>query len=156
MSYRPTDCPLACFENLFKPNYTEALVLNKPIFVIGDMNCNMLKNGLDNKALAEVSSEFNLLQIIKSPTRITDMCQSLIDIILVSSPSLIRCIGVLDTPTCISDHLPVYVFLKLKRPKTSPSYIRARSYKNYDSLSFASDLAGNIVVVFSPFFLMEM
>ena len=86
----------------------------------------MLKNGPDNKALADVSSELNLSQIIKSPTRITYTCQSLIDIILVSFPSLIRYIGVLDTP--ISDHLPVYVLLKLKRPKTSPSYITARSY----------------------------
>ena len=126
MSYRPPDCPSACLENLFKPNYIEALVLNKPIFVLGDMNCNMLKNGPDNKALADVSSELNLSQIIKSPTRITYTCQSLIDIILVSFPSLIRYIGVLDTP--ISDHLPVYVLLKLKRPKTSPSYITARSY----------------------------
>ena len=59
--------------------------MNKPIFVLGDMNCNILKSGPDHKAIADVSSELNLSQIIKFPTRITDTCQSLIDIILVSS-----------------------------------------------------------------------
>ena len=40
----------------------------------------------------------------------------------------------------------------MKRPKTSPSYITARSYKNYDSLSFASDLAGNSCRLLSIFY----
>ena len=106
----------------------------------------MLKNGPEHKALADVSSELNLSQIIKSPTRITDTCQSLIDIILVSSP--LRYIGVLDTP--IIDHLPVYALLNYKRPKTSPSNITARSYKN-DPLSFASNLAGNSGRILSIF-----
>ena len=112
----------------------------------------MLKNGPEHKALADVSSELNLSQIIKSPTRITYTCQSLIDIILVSSP--LRYIGVLDTP--IIDHLPVYALLNYKRPKTSPSYITARSYVRtmipYPLLLILLE----IVVVFSPFFLMEM
>ena len=44
VSYPPPDCPLDCFENLLKPNYIQALVLWKPIFVLGDLNCNMLKD----------------------------------------------------------------------------------------------------------------
>ena len=41
----------------------------------------------------------------------------------------------------ISDHLPVFVGLKVKAPKPSPHYITARSYKNYEPGAFTADLA---------------
>ena len=41
----------------------------------------------------------------------------------------------------ISDHLPVYVMLKLKRPKPPPCYVTLRSYKKYNSELFSIDLA---------------
>ena len=41
----------------------------------------------------------------------------------------------------ISDHLPVFVELKVKAPKPSPHYITARSYKNYEPGAFTADLA---------------
>ncbi|CAH3017920.1 unnamed protein product [Porites evermanni] len=40
----------------------------------------------------------------------------------------------------ISDHYLVYAFLKLKISKPPPSYVEVRSYKNYDSQFFVSDL----------------
>lgn len=141
VSYRPPDCPLACFENSFKPNYMQALLFGKPIVILGDLNCNLLKETREQKALSDVSIELNLTQIITMPTRITTTSQSLIDVILTSSPSLIRDSGVLSTP--ISDHLPIYVILKLKRPKKLPCYITVRSFKHYDPSSFISDLATN-------------
>lgn len=139
VTYRPPNCPLNCFEDFFKPNYVQALTMNKPIFVLGDLNCNMLKDGPDHRALADISTELNLTQVIKTPTRITDTSQSLIDVILVSSTALVLESGVLNTS--ISDHLPVYVSLKLKAPKMPPCYITARSYKNYNPLLFSFDLA---------------
>ena len=128
VSYRSPDCPLSCFEDLFKPNYIQALVLSKPILVLGDLNCNTLKDCPENRAFSHVSTELNLTQIIKTPTRITDTSQSLIDVILVSSPTHAHESGVLNIP--ISDHLPIYALLKLKSPKTPSSHITVRSYKN--------------------------
>ena len=95
--------------------------MNKPIVVLGDLNCNVLKESPESKALSNFLSETNLKQIIATPTRITDTCESLIDVILVSSPDLVHARGVINTP--ISDHLPVYVELKLKLPKPPPRYI---------------------------------
>jgi hypothetical protein len=86
-----------------------------------------------------MTSELNLKQIIESPTRITDISQSLIDVILVSSPNTVRDSGVLNCT--ISDHLQVYVTLKLKSTKLSPTDITVRSYKNFDPGSFVADLA---------------
>ena len=121
ISYRPPDCLLSCFEELLRPSYIQALTMNKPIAVLGDLNCNVLKESPESKALSNFLSETNLRQIITTPTRITDTCESLIDVILVSSPDLVHARGVSNTP--ISDHLPVYVELKLKLPKPPPCYL---------------------------------
>ena len=81
----------------------------------------------------------NLQQIIKSPTRITDSSRSLIDVILVSSPTLVKTSGVMNKS--ISDHLPVFMILKLKLPKPPSCSLIARSYRNYNSSTYAADLA---------------
>ena len=138
VTYRPPDTSLNCFEDLLKPNYVQALTLNKQILVLGDLNCNMLGNSQERRALTNFSTELNLTQIIKTPTRITATSQMLIDVILVSSTALVLESGVINTS--ISDHLPVYVLLKLKAPKMPACYITTRSYKNYNPSLFSSDL----------------
>ena len=72
----------------------------------------------------------NLIQLINSPTRITETTESLLDIILVSLPSLVWSSGVINAP--ISDHLPVFAERKVKPPKPTPYYILTRSFKSYD------------------------
>ena len=84
-------------------------------------------------------SDLNLKQLITSPTRITDTCSSLIDVVMVSTPDLVHESGIM-THT-ISDHLPVYVMLKLKRPKPPLYYVTLRSYKKYNSELFSINLA---------------
>jgi hypothetical protein len=101
------------------------------------------------KLLTEMTSKLNLKQIIESPTCITDISQSLIDVILVSSPNTVRHSGVLNCT--ISDHLPVYVTLKLKPTKPPPTLITVRSYRNYDRELFASDLASKSERLLSVF-----
>ena len=81
----------------------------------------------------------NLQQLIKHPTRITATTKSLLDVILVSCPQSVRGSGVINYS--ISDHLPVFVGLKVKAPKPSPHYITAHSYKNYEPGAFTADLA---------------
>ena len=142
VTYRPDDCPLSSFDNVLKPSYIQALTLNKPIVILGDLNCDALKpNCPESKALMNFATEMNLSQLIKSPTRITNTTQSLLDVVLTSPNSPVRRSGVLNTT--ISDHLPVYVELKLKSPKPSPYYITVRSYKNYSPSLFIADLASN-------------
>ncbi|CAB3993932.1 Hypothetical predicted protein [Paramuricea clavata] len=118
----------------------EALLLNKPIVILGDLNCDGLKdNCVEYKIMDRFLNEMNLTQLIKSPTRITDATQSLLDVILVSSKSIVYRSGVLLTS--ISDHLLVYAELKIKSPKQPSQYITARSFKNYVPNYFAADLA---------------
>ena len=108
VTYCTDDSPLSSFEEILKPNYTQAMLLNKPIVILGDLNCDGLKPSCtESRALQRFSDEFNLSQLIKSPTRIKDTTESLLDVILVSAPMLVRKSGVINSP--ISDHLPVFV-----------------------------------------------
>ena len=149
VSYRPPDSPLSSFEDLLKPSYIQALTLCKPIVILGDLNCNVLSETVESKALASFMSDVYLSQVITTPTRITDTSSSLIDVILVSNPNIISANGVLNTP--ISDHLPVFVTLKLKLPKPPPCYITVRSYKKYDPTLFVADLASKSELLLKVF-----
>ena len=93
--FRSPDYPLSCLEKLLNPSYIQALTMNKPIVVLGDLNCKVSKESPETKALSNVLSEANLKQIVTTATRITDTCESLIDVILVSSPELVHVPGVM-------------------------------------------------------------
>jgi hypothetical protein len=52
--------------------------------ILGDLNCDGLKNNcVEYKTLDRFLNEMNLTQLIKSPTRITDSTQSLLDVIII-------------------------------------------------------------------------
>ena len=138
-TYRPDDCPLSAFEDNLKPTYMQALTLNKSIVILGDLNCDLRKACAESRALNNFSSEMNLQQLIKHPTRITATTKPLLDVILVSCPQSVRGSGVINYS--ISDHLPVFVEHKVKAPKPLPHYITERSYKNYEPGAFTTDLA---------------
>ena len=139
VTYRPPDCPLNCIQDDFRQNYVRALSMNEPIFILGDLNCNLLKDCPEKRAITDLCNDLNLKKIIKEPTRTTDTSQSLIDVILVSTEAVVLESEVLDS--AISDHFPIYVSTRLKVPKTPPTYITVRSYKNYDPTAFSPDLA---------------
>ena len=56
------------------------------IFILGDLNCNMLT---PNSKLSVVIDSFNMTQLIKEPTHITNNSQPLIDIIVTTSIDLV-------------------------------------------------------------------
>ena len=61
-----------------------ALFLDKPVYIIGDLNCNLLNVELtETKFLTGVCKSFNLSRFIASPARVMDS-SSLIDVILTS------------------------------------------------------------------------
>jgi hypothetical protein len=116
------------------PNYLQALTYAKEIFLLGDLNCNMLKDVPESRALRELSTCLNLSQLITSPTRVTERSSSLIDVIMTSNSSLTIENWTLDAH--ISDHYLVFSVLNLKLPKPAPVYITAKNYKYYDSRNY--------------------
>nr|XP_058960856.1 uncharacterized protein LOC131787797 [Pocillopora verrucosa] len=138
VTYRPDDSPLCSFEEVLKPSCL--LLLDKPITILGDLNCDGLKKtGTEYKALEKFCTDMNLKQFITKPTRITVTTQSLLNVILVSSNNSVLVSGIIHRP--ISDHSIVFVKLKVKKPKITPQYITTRSYKKYNADLFVTDLA---------------
>ena len=83
-------------------------------------------------------SIFNLTQVSKQPTRITETSETLIDVILASNTSLIREATVVPAP--FSDHDLVFIWLGLKKKCSKPVYVTTRSYKDFVPESFLVDL----------------
>ena len=118
------------------------------IFILGDMNINVFlegKNIFRNaktytsnsspvetilKKYKEFCSTFSLVQMINSPTRITNNSVSLIDHVLTNSSDKISNSGVLDIG--LSDHQLIFCTRKLVREKVhSHKNIKCRLFKNY-------------------------
>ena len=104
-----------------------------------DLNCNLL-NLQDHRSLAVMNfcSIFNLTKVIKQPTRITGTSETLIDVILALSTSLIREAKVVPAP--FSDRDLVFISLGLNKKRSKPVYVTTRSYKDFVPESFLVDL----------------
>ena len=94
----------------------QALQLCPNLILLGDFNQNIL-DVTKSKNIRNVIRMFNLNQLIDSPTRITRVSSTLIDLAL-TTPSL-HCTekGVLD-PFC-SDHCPIFIstnFIQVRQP----------------------------------------
>ncbi len=82
---------------------------------------------------------FNLEQLIKQPTRITEASKTLLDVILAVNTGSVRKTGVM--PCSISDHDLVDVEIYLKKDRAKPIYFTTRSFKNYDQVAFEEDMS---------------
>ena len=117
-----------------------AMSLSKPIYILGDLNCNLLKSSDPaSQTLLNFCTSFNLTQMIAEPTRVTKSSATLIDVILASNKNLVRAAKVI--PVSISDHDLVYAVLKLKRQRTKPTFITTRSFKKYQHEAFLRDIS---------------
>ena len=117
-----------------------ALTFDKPIYIMGDFNCNILNNETRNsKALLDFCRPFNFSQLITSPTRTTDVSKSLLDIILASNLKQVQKAKVLRSS--ISDHDLVFAVLRLKKARPKTTYIATRSFKNYNPDAFSNDVS---------------
>ena len=65
-----------------------ALTYGKDMFIVGDLNCNTLKDNQDTKVLKDLCSSLNLKQLINVPTRVTSQSSTLIDLIITSNTIL--------------------------------------------------------------------
>jgi hypothetical protein len=130
---------VSCFADEFLEKHTRALTYGKEVFIIGDLNCDMLKDNQESRVLASLCSSLNLTQLITSPTRVTPKSSTLIDVIMTTNTGLVAESGVVENH--ISDHYLIFTELKLKLPKLKPALINVRSYKHYDRNMFLQDIA---------------
>ena len=77
--------------------------------------------------------------MIASPTRVTDSSSSLIDVILTSQAKQVIKAGVKDCS--ISDHDIIFADLRLKASRPKVTYVKTRSFKNYNPDAFQYDMS---------------
>ena len=91
------------------------------------------------KSLTSFCESFNLSQLIASPTRVTDSSSSVIDVILTSQAKQVIKAGVIDCS--ISDHDIIFADLRLKASRPKVTYVKTRSFKNYNPDAFQYDMS---------------
>nr|CAI5864296.1 unnamed protein product [Callosobruchus analis] len=111
--------------------------LHEDILLLGDFNVNFLT---ENK-ISQCLQYYNLHQLLKEPTGITEHSSSLLDPIVFTSVDKCRDVGTLSVET-ISDHLAVYCDISFILPKQPPRFINFRDYKNFNQEQFTTDLFG--------------
>ena len=109
---------------------------------MGDVNCSDLNNEDKNKVIDHLRGlyrQFQMKQLIKSPTRSTLTSQTLIDHFTSNRPSHIIDSGVFATG--FSDHDLIYGIRKmLSRINREPKISKSRQLKNYDPERFIKEL----------------
>ena len=128
-AYRPPSTTTDYFHTDFS-DVISAMSLNRPIFILGDLNCNLLKSSDPaSQVLINVCSSHNLTQLTNLPTRITESPATLIDVILELNKNLARDTRVI--PVSSSDHNLVFAVLKLRRQRPTAGMYNDLGFKDY-------------------------
>ena len=88
--------------------------------------------------LCQLFSAYQLNQLIKSPTRITEHSSTLIDLALVTYTEKIIESGVVQCS--ISDHSLIFLIRRARKPRKTFKNIQFRNFKDYSSERFVADL----------------
>ena len=101
------------WNGIFDNQFDKLLACEKENYLMGDFNRHLLQVNT-KKTWLEYMELFGLYQIVMSPTRNTDLSETLIDHIYCNNLS-----NVLSTKMPIlglSDHFPVFITIKLNSP----------------------------------------
>ena len=138
--YKPPNSPPDLF-NDFENLIGEIDGSNRELYLVGDMNTNLLPGVADSNSskLINVCEIFGRRQLITEPTRVTAQSQSLIDLCITNTADKIARSGVL--PLGISDHS--LVCLIRKTHYTIPGCVKiisTRSFKHFNQEEFLADV----------------
>ena len=111
----------------------------KQVILCGDLNCDLLRPDLPQvRSMLSLINNVDMHQCVREPTRITHSSSTLIDIVLVSDPSLVK--ECFSHDCIVSDHNFVVVKMQVRRAKVKPKLITFRRWNGIDFASFKSDL----------------
>ena len=134
--YRPPNTNFNSIINDFDNIFSDLYPTVDEIVCLGDFNVNLLK--IDNP-LVPLFENYNFVQIVDQPTRISRTASSLLDPIFVTDESLVSEFGVISADD-ISDHCLVYCCLRIEGNCITPKIITYRNFNNFNVNLFLQDL----------------
>ncbi len=90
--------------------------------------------------MIELINEYQLQQLITSPTRITPRTKTSLDIIIITKIGDTKIIDSGVIHLGISDHSLVYACRKVSIPKAKPKVVETRQFKHFNITNFQQDL----------------
>lgn len=128
--YRP---PHIGFMNEFEDALTQCMVGYSHIIVMGDFNTDLLGPIINNDRtqLTNIFRSCNLTVLPMEATHHTATSHTLLDLIAVSDPKLVKLHGQAPAPG-LSGHDLIYCAYSIKPPKMKPKIIEYYDYKNID------------------------
>ena len=98
------------------------------IVIIGDFNSNLLEDELGDTLYErnKILEQFNMRNVVKGPTRITNHSKTLIVLIVTNRKDLVKQKG--TCPVGISDHDMTYATLSASIPRDQPKIITIRNF----------------------------
>ena len=114
------------------------LLRKKPVFVLGDINDNLLVKGNN---LHKIIRNLDLKQIISKPTRITKNSSTLLDVVITNKPDMVIKSDV--EPSSVADHEVISLIINIRKPKKEPVTRTFRTHRNYSQDIFCNLLLDN-------------
>ena len=110
------------------------------IFILGDLLCNILSNPpeVHTTHLLDLMVDYQLVQLIKEPTRVNAKSQTLIYVFITNKEDNISHSGVYIL--FINGHNLIYAVRKIGLPRGEPKFIQSRNFKLFNEKNFLTDL----------------
>ena len=139
--YRPPDSSVEWYDN-FESQLDKASQLKLDIIILGDFNVNLLDKK-SNPKFMNIFIKHGLVQVIDSPTRVTQTTSSLLDHVYVTRSDYVKQVNV--PKVAISDHFSICIqWCKTEPNRNSDTgghnSIKYRNMKHFDSNEFLATL----------------
>ena len=136
--YRPPASPSQSVHDVCD-NIESMMLTKKQLIACGDSNNNMSDPSKPHsKTFQNFITSHSLIQPISLPTRYSNSLGSVLDLFITTPDVPISNSRVLDSS--FSDHLPILLYLCCTVPKTPPTLVSCRSFKNFSKSAFENDL----------------
>ena len=132
-------------ETKIEENVRKASEISDRFVITGDFNIDDSDTSFNlTRKLNNIYSSYNLIQLVKKPTRIDKKSgrPTVIDHVWTNPEK--QLINHVNTFIGVSDHLGTYIKLNIKKPEAEETTIRHRSYQKYDPQTFTSNLRENL------------
>lgn len=141
--YRPPKSPVELFDK-FEEILIKLDSSNKEYYILGDLNCDLIssKIGFHTTKLVNLLDNYQLMQLIEQPTRVTETTKTLIDLFITNSKENLTKWGTITTS--ISDHNLIYAIRKVGIRRGSPRFIETRNFKNFIEAKFMDDIKNTV------------